>query len=108
MREADMTLDQWEALREQTGGLLSATECAELAHWAREAGRCDALEVGHYTGLSTVVLLHGLTDGSRLTTIDHHKGDNYVQASDQKVFLKNVVQALNGNPIMLEVIARDF
>lgn len=61
----------WAELICQTGGLLSPTECAELGSWALRA-KGDALEVGHYTGLSTSVLLACLPRSVSLWTVDNH------------------------------------
>ena len=84
------TQTDWAAMRKVTHGLMSVLECVELAHWAAHLGPVNALEVGHYSGLSTLAILEGLPTGSHLTTIDHHNGDNIVRASPPAVFLSNL------------------
>lgn len=65
--------------RHDPGGLLSFSECVELMNWAGACGRLvTALEVGHFRGLSTLMLLRGLPEGSTLVTVDHHRGDVHV------------------------------
>ena len=54
-----------------TGGLLSTTECAEVDFFASRATG-PALEVGNYTGLSTIVISRALPKGTPFTTIDPH------------------------------------
>src|SRR5262245_21589933 len=60
----------WQSVIDETQGLMSAGECLELAYWARQAPDGQALEVGHYTGLSTSVLLASLPAERILHTID--------------------------------------
>ena len=61
----------WEQLILRTGGLMSARELDELAYWAEQAPG-PALEVGHYTGLSTAALLSSLPADLKFITIDDH------------------------------------
>ena len=63
------------ALRGQIAGPLSVAECQALAKLAASTTTTRALEVGHYLGLSTAVLLDSLPPGCELVTIDHHQGD---------------------------------
>lgn len=63
----------------QIPGLMSRAECFELAWWASLRKRpITALEVGHFRGLSTAVLMSSLPSESMFVTIDHHKGDDRV------------------------------
>lgn len=62
---------QWSELILATGGLLSPIECAELAHFASRATG-PALEVGNYTGLSTIVISRALPTGTPFVTVDPH------------------------------------
>ena len=60
----------WQELIDSTQGLMSAQECEELSRWAQVAPDGIALEVGHYTGLSTCVLLSSLPVDVALVTVD--------------------------------------
>lgn len=55
-----------------TGGLMSPTECAELDYFAGKATG-PALEVGNYTGLSTIVISNALPEGTPFITVDPHE-----------------------------------
>ena len=77
-------LSRWSDLRKETGGLLSDLEAHELGRLAFVLSRerpIRVLEVGHYTGMSTRVILSSLCAGSTLVTIDHHLGDGNVGPS---------------------------
>lgn len=63
----------WQEWIDSTDGLMSAQECEELARWASMAACGVALEVGHYTGLSTCVLLDSLPPTMPLITVDARK-----------------------------------
>lgn len=93
-------------LREKTRGLLSINECEELAHWGRLAKGGRALEVGHYTGLSTCVLLESLPTGTVLYSIDHHNGDNKVPKSTVAEFELNIQESLD--KVSLVPVYQDF
>lgn len=71
-------------------GALSVTECAELGRVARGSTVTRALEVGHYLGRSTAVLLEHLAPGCELVTVDHHKGDIHSGSTSAEDFLRNV------------------
>jgi predicted O-methyltransferase YrrM len=55
-----------------------------------------ALEVGHYLGLSTAVLLTSLPDGCELVTIDHHQGDDWCPVTSFDEFNDNVAPYVGG------------
>ena len=78
------------ALRGQIAGPLSVAECQTLAKLAASTTTTRALEVGHYLGLSTAVLLDSLPPGCELVTIDHHRGDERCPATSADEFLANV------------------
>jgi len=80
----------WAALRRQVVGPLSAFECEVLAEKAAASSASRALEVGHYLGLSTCVLLSSLPAGCELVTIDHHQGDAWAPSSDLADFEGNI------------------
>lgn len=71
-------------------GALSKMECDTLAVVARESRAIYALEVGHWQGLSTAILLDNLPEGCELTTIDHHQGDNWIEAYPEALFVENI------------------
>lgn len=71
-------------------GALSKMECDVLAACARESGATRALEVGHWQGLSTAVLLDNLPERCDLYTVDHHKGDEWIEAYPAEDFQRNV------------------
>lgn len=80
-------------------GALSEAECAALAHVARGATG-NALEVGHYLGRSTAVLLMALPPDVPLVTIDHHRGDDWCPETDVSVFRANVEPFVGGREFM--------
>lgn len=72
-------------------GALSRDECEVLAAHAESFNHpVRALEVGHYFGLSTAVLLESLPVGSVLTTIDHHDGDSLCWPVPIEDFERNI------------------
>lgn len=71
-------------------GPLSRCECDKLAEVAASSGVERALEVGHYLGLSTSVLLSSLPDECELVTIDHHRGDAWCPSTSFEEFSRNV------------------
>lgn len=72
------------------GGPLSVGECEALAQIAAATTAKSALEVGHYLGLSTAVLLSSLPADVHLVTIDHHRGDDWCPATSFDTFNENV------------------
>ncbi len=62
----------YEDLILRTGGLLSPDECVELQE-AAYASDGPVLEVGHYTGLSTIAISEGLVPGRKFVTVDNHQ-----------------------------------
>lgn len=72
------------------GGPLSEAECHKLAALAAATTASKALEVGHYLGRSTSVLLTSLPPDVELVTIDHHGGDDWCPATAFDRFLENV------------------
>lgn len=77
-------------------GPLSLLECQTLADLASETSATRALEVGHYLGLSTSLLLVGLPPEVELTTIDHHKGDFWCPSTSFTEFCVNVAPFVDG------------
>ena len=77
----------------EIAGALSEEECAALGHVARGATG-HALEVGHYLGRSTAVLLMALPPEVPLVTIDWHEGDGWCPGTDPRVFEDNVAPFL--------------
>ncbi len=71
-------------------GPLSVAECYALADLAAATTAHAALEVGHYLGLSTSVLLTSLPASCSLVTVDHHEGDDWCPATSFDTFLDNV------------------
>ena len=71
-------------------GPLSLLECHMLGHVAAHASATRALEVGHYLGLSTAVLLSSLPADCELVTIDHHQGDKWCPRTSFDEFRDNV------------------
>lgn len=86
-----------ESLRNETvhwgaqGGLLSVLECSALYLAVAQYRPHQVLEVGHFLGLSTAVLMKALVSQGRgaLITVDHHKGDAWVPHSPEAPFLQN-------------------
>ena len=59
----------------------------------------SVLEVGHYNGLSTVIIWDALRDGAEMVTIDHHWGDKHSDATEPwRLFdsLRHCQRPLNG------------
>lgn len=77
-------------------GPLSVRECEVLAQHAADTSAERALEVGHYLGLSTAVLLEALPASCELVTIDHHQGDQWCPATSADEFLANVEPYVGG------------
>lgn len=88
----------WEALRRDIPGALSLAELNVLAVEAGIASGRDALEVGHYKGLSTAAILDSLPERVRLWTIDHHQGDEHSQPTSPTEFEENVRGYSSGRP----------
>lgn len=72
-----VAVGEWGEVRRLLRGALSETECVVLAEHAAATDAAWALEIGHYTGLSSVVLLESLPVACGLVTIDHHRGDQW-------------------------------
>lgn len=66
-----------------------------LGALAARSGARRALEVGHFEGRSTAVLLENLPAGCTLTTIDHHGGDRWMPAYSPTAFYANVQPYIN-------------
>jgi predicted O-methyltransferase YrrM len=79
-----------ENLRKQITGALSVAECVKLGEVASATTAKSALEVGHYLGLSTAVLLSSLPADVHLVTIDHHQGDAWSGGTSFDEFSDNV------------------
>jgi predicted O-methyltransferase YrrM len=80
----------WASLILRKGGLLSPSECNQLETLARGSDG-DALEIGHYTGLSTCVIAWGLPEGRRFVTVDNHQWrsvsvDTFLENTDDFVY----------------------
>lgn len=82
--------DLAESLRKQITGALSVAECVKLGEVASATTATRALEVGHYLGLSTAVLLSSLPDGCEFVTVDHHQGDQWSGGTSFATFMENV------------------
>ncbi len=83
----------------EQGGLISVSEMALLFELAW-CGEGSILEVGHYHGLSTLVLA-----GSRrhVVTVDNHKGDQWVtKPAGRDAFLSNVGHLPNVSPVFVD------
>lgn len=76
-------------MRETIPGALSIAECEVLAGVARQSEAHHALEVGHYYGLSTAVLLEALPPNCTLDTVDHHRGDVSCAETSPSAFRAN-------------------
>lgn len=85
-------------LRVDIKGALSITECEVLAEHARTTRAGAALEVGHYLGLSTAVLLDALPPKCEFVTIDHHMGDDNCGVTDVHQFKANVSPHIGERP----------
>jgi len=86
------------------GGLLSESELDWLMDYVSKRWFHHVLEVGHYTGLSTLALIMGARLG-KLTTVDHHKGDKWVSGSSAATFLCNIAKAPPSKPLPDVIIA---
>lgn len=71
-------------------GPLSYAECHALGDLAAATTAHAALEVGHYLGLSTSVLLASLPPACSFVTIDHHDGDQWCPSTSFAEFSDNV------------------
>lgn len=83
-------------LRKQIPGALSVAECVKLGEIASATTGVQVLEVGHYLGLSTAVLLTSLPVSCELVTIDHHQGDDWSGGTSFETFLDNVAPYVGG------------
>lgn len=84
------------ALKGTVPGPLSVRECDVLAERAAATTARRALEVGHYLGLSTAVLLDALPAACELVTIDHHEGDEWCPPTSADEFRANVEPYVGG------------
>jgi len=75
---------------DRVGGPMSVAECEALADLAANTTAKRALEVGHFLGRSTSVLLVSLPESVEFVTIDHHAGDNWCPGTPFERFLDNV------------------
>lgn len=82
-------LPDYKSIVETIPGALSLAECEALARSA-DFARERALEIGHYHGRSTAVLLESLPAGIPLVTVDHHRGDPWSSGVPVDVFLKHI------------------
>ena len=89
----------WEQLRREIPGALSVAEMNALAIEASMAKGGDALEVGHYKGLSTAVLLQSLPETMALWTIDHHQGDEWCSPTESAEFEANIAGYVGARPV---------
>lgn len=71
-------------------GPLSTQERCVLALEAERTLGMRALEVGHYYGASTSILLNSLPPTCALVTIDHHEGDVSTPAAPIAAFYENI------------------
>lgn len=83
-------------LKTRIAGPLSVRECEVLARCAADTDARRALEVGHYLGLSTAVLLGALPAACELVTIDHHRGDQWCPGTSADEFRANVDPYVQG------------
>ena len=79
-------------------GTFSEAECEALHHLAANSEAQNALEVGHWLGRSTIVLLESLPADCSLTTVDHHKGDPWIPGSEESEFRANIDPYLGERP----------
>ena len=96
-----------ENLRKQIPGALSVAECVKLGEVASATTAAQALEVGHYLGLSTAVLLTSLPVGCELVTVDHHQGDDWSGGTSFASFLDNVAPYI-GDPRKFSAVNEDM
>lgn len=76
-------------------GLLSASEMVHLCRTVndytyRRSRGLSILEVGHYMGLSTNVILYGVKGDDQLLSIDAHIADGWVPKSDPGQYFSNM------------------
>ena len=83
-------MTDYDELKTHITGPLSVRECEVLAQHAADTDALRALEVGHFLGLSTAVLLGALPSACELVTIDHHQGDQWCHATSADHFRANV------------------
>jgi predicted O-methyltransferase YrrM len=88
-------------------GGLSDAECEALAEYAASSGAKHALEVGHYYGLSTAVLLEALPADCTLTTIDHHHGDPWSAPTSIETFRRNIAPVVGDRDFTVEYESMD-
>ena len=79
-----------EEIRRLVIGPLSESECHKLAEIAAATNATRALEVGHYLGLSTSVLLASLPADVAFVPLDHHQGDQWCPGTKFEEFGENV------------------
>jgi predicted O-methyltransferase YrrM len=84
----------------RTGGLLSPNECGWLVGLVRKS-EGDALEIGHYTGLSTIAIADGIGAGRRFVTVDNHQW----RGVTVETFMENVRPASNAS---FELVVGNF
>jgi predicted O-methyltransferase YrrM len=96
-----------ENLRRRIPGALSVAECVRLGEVASATTSSRALEVGHYLGLSTAVLLTSLPAGCELVTVDHHQGDAWSGGTLFGTFLENVAPYI-GDPRLFSAVNEDM
>jgi predicted O-methyltransferase YrrM len=89
-------MTDWQQHRDRLAGALSATECSVLATYASQATGERALEVGHYTGLSSIVLLTSLPADVEFVTVDHHLGDPWAPATSPDTYRRTVAPYVQG------------
>lgn len=77
-------------IKDTVPGPLSLTECQVLGEIATATHATRVLEVGHYLGLSTSVLLSSLPERCELVTIDHHRGDKWCGHTSVDDFMANI------------------
>lgn len=78
------------SIHQDIPGALSLLECMELADAVAGASPLSVLEVGHYLGRSTAVILSSLPMGARFWTVDHHRGDQWAPETEIEDFCRNV------------------
>lgn len=81
-------------IKDRIAGPLSVAECETLAELAAATNASRVLEVGHYLGLSTAVLLASLPPSCELVTVDHHQGDDWCPSTEFEEFQENVAPYL--------------
>ncbi|MHA2069054.1 MAG: class I SAM-dependent methyltransferase [Candidatus Thorarchaeota archaeon] len=96
------------SIRSHTHGGLSRRECLELYRQVKLHKPMNVLEVGHFRGLSTNIILSALPVGARMLTIDHHKGDKHTPESNPSVFFNNIYKHARPTEVSLEVCIAAF